>query len=190
MPSTAKTPPPEQGDVVFFLSDMIGTPALLHGKKIGKLYDLLILEHEKVAEVTHIIVNRPFGYKPLLVPMERVGGMNRDAIDLALESLESCEGEPEESQVLLKDHILDKKVIDLEGNEIDVVYDVKLVLRGGRLFATEVDFSKYGLLRRLGLRPVAKFVFRLAEKLKKETIPWTYVARLPEKIGSFKGNVQ
>ena len=190
MPTIAKMPPPEQGDVVFLLSDMIGTPVLLHGRRIGKLYDLLILEHEKVAEVTHIIVNRPFGYKPLLVPVERVGELSRNAVELAIDSPESFEGEPEENQVLLKDHVLDKKVIDLEGNEIDVVYDVKLVLRGGRLFATEVDFSKYGLLKRLGLRTVAKFVFRLAEKLKKETIPWTYVARLPEKIGSFKGNVQ
>ena len=28
MPTTAKMNPPELGDVVFFLSDMIGTPAL------------------------------------------------------------------------------------------------------------------------------------------------------------------
>jgi len=180
----------EQGDPVFFLSDMIGTPVRFRGKKIGKLYDLLIFEHEKVAEVTHIIVNRPFGHKALLVPLDRVGDVSRDAVELAIDSLESFEGEPGENQVLLKDHILDKKVIDLEGNEIDVVYDVKLVLRSGRLYATDVDFSRYGLLKRLGLRYVARFVFHLAEMLRKETIPWTYVARLPEKIGSFKGNVQ
>ncbi len=190
MQTTETIKVPEQGDSVFFLSDMIGAPAWFEGKKIGKLYDLLILEHEKVAEVTHVIVNRPFGYKALLVPLEKVGDLRRNALVLAIDALESFEGEPEENQVLLKDHILDKKVIDLDGNEIDVVYDVKLVLRDGRLYATDVDFSRYGLLKRLGLRYVAKFVFHLAEMLKKETIPWTYVARLPEKIGSFKGNVQ
>lgn len=190
MQTIDKTKPADQDDTVFFLSDMIGTPVRFQGRKIGKLNDLLILEHEKVAEVTHIIVTRPYGYKALLVPLARVGDLRRDAIELAIDAIETFEGEPGENQVLLKDHILDKKVIDLEGNEIDVVYDVKLVLRGGRLYATDVDFSRYGLLKRLGLRYVAQFVFQLAEMLKKETIPWTYVARLPEKIGSFKGNVQ
>ncbi|AJE04489.1 magnesium transporter MgtE N-terminal domain-containing protein [Geobacter pickeringii] len=179
-----------QNDQVFFLSDLTGIPVRNQGKKIGKLDDLLIVEHEKVAVVTHVIVNRPFGHKSLLIPFGKVGELKRDGIELSLPTVEAFEGEPEENQVLLKDHILDKKVIDLDGNEIDVVYDVKLVLRSGSLYATDVDFSRYGLLKRLGLRYVAQFAYHLAEMFKKETIPWTYVQRLPEKIGSFKGNVQ
>ncbi|MBT0663565.1 CBS domain-containing protein [Geobacter pelophilus] len=179
-----------QNDHIFFLSDLTGIPVCNQGKKIGKLDDLLIVEHEKVAEVTHVIVSRPFGYKSLMVPLARIDELKRDGIELSLQNLEAFEAEPEDNQVLLKDHILDKKVIDLDGNEIDVVYDVKLLLRNARLYATDVDFSRYGLLKRLGLRYVAQFVYHLAEMFKKETIPWTYVQRLPEKIGSFKGNVQ
>jgi hypothetical protein len=39
-------------------------------KKIGKLLDLIILEKDKVAEVTHVIVSRSFGYSSLDGTME------------------------------------------------------------------------------------------------------------------------
>ncbi|MGD0585474.1 MAG: CBS domain-containing protein [Oryzomonas sp.] len=175
---------------VYFLSDLIGAKVIVHGKKVGKLGDLLIREQEKIPEVTHIIVTRPFGHKTLLVPFERVETLELGKIVLDIPDITPFEGEPEETQVLLKDHILDKKVIDLDENEIDVVYDVKLVLRNGKLYATDVDFSRYGLLKRLGLRYFVEFVYHLAEMFKKETISWAYVQPLPEKMGSFKGNVK
>jgi flagellar motility protein MotE (MotC chaperone) len=175
---------------VFFLSDLIGAKVIVHGKKVGKLGDLLIREQEKIPEVTHIIVTRPFGHKTLLVPFDRMETLELGKIVLDIPDITPFEGEPEETQVLLKDHILDKKVIDLDENEIDVVYDVKLVLRNGKLYATDVDFSRYGLLKRLGLRYVVEFVYHLAEMFKKETISWAYVQPLPEKMGSFKGNVK
>lgn len=174
----------------YFLSDLVGAKVVVRGKKVGKLDDLLIREHEKIPEVTHIIVTRPFGHKSLLVPFEKVDTLGQDTVVLDIPDITAFEGEPEETQVLLKDHILDKKVIDLDGNEIDIVYDVKLVLRNRKLYATDVDFSRYGLLKRLGLRYVAKFVYHLAEVFKKETISWAYVQPLPERIGSFKGNVK
>lgn len=179
-----------QSESVFFLSDLIKISVLLRGKKIGKLNDLLIIEHGPLPEVTHLVVTRSFGHKSLLVPFERVRKLTRDGIELDLEAIEKYETEPSENQVLLRDHILDKKVIDLDGKEIDIVYDVKLQLRNQRLFVTDVDFSRYGLLKRLGLRYVAKFVYHLAEMFKKETISWTYVQRLPETLGSFKGSVK
>jgi CBS domain-containing protein/sporulation protein YlmC with PRC-barrel domain len=174
----------------FFLSDLIGAKVFVREKRVGKIADLIIREQEKIPEVTHVIVRRPFGHKPLMVPFERVSKLGHDRVILEIPDVTPFEGEPDESQVLLKDHILDKKVIDLDGCEIDVVYDVKLVLRNNRLYATDVDFSRYGLLKRLGLRYVAKFVYHLAEMFKKETISWTYVQPLPEKLGSFKGNVK
>ncbi len=174
----------------YFLSDLIGAKVIVQNKKIGKLDDLLIRENEKIPEVTHLIVSRHFGYKSLLVPFEHVADLTPDKVVLDISDIKPFEGEPEENQVLLKDHILDKKVIDLDDNDIDIVYDVKLVLRNRKLYATDVDFSKYGLLKRLGLRYVANFAYHMAEMFKKETISWAYVQPLPEKIGSFKGNVK
>ncbi len=181
---------PEADESVYFLSDIIHAKVISKGKKIGKLRDIAIVEHDKIPEVTHFIISRPFGYKPLLVPWERIMEIGKKSVTIDIESPEEYEGEPEEHQVLLNDHILDKKVIDMDDKEIDVVYDVKLVLRHGRLYVTDVDFSRYGLLKRLGLAPIAKAIYNLAEVFKKETLSWAYVQHLPEDIGSFKGNVK
>ena len=180
----------ENGGKVLFLSDLIGTKVFVGEKKVGKLQDLVIKEHEKLPEVTHLIVSRPFGYKSLLVPLERVAALERKRVVIDIQAVEKLEGEPKETEVLLADHILDKKVIDLDGKEIDVVYDVKLLLRDRRLFVTDVDFSRYGLLKRIGLKFVANFVYQLAEMFKKETISWAYVQPLPETMGSFRGAVR
>ena len=62
-----------------------------------------------------------------------------------------------EGAILLKDHILDKKILDMDDHEVEVVYDVKLALQNGKLYASEVDFSRYRLLRRIGLKKLANW---------------------------------
>ncbi len=174
----------------YFLSDLIGTKVLNGDKKIGKLGDIAVIEKEKLPIVTHFIVHRPFGCKPLLVPWQRVVAVNVHRIIIDLEVVEQYEGEAAEYQILLNDHILDKKVLDMDDNEIDVVYDVKLVLRNRILYVTDVDFSRYALFKRLGLEPLMKLLFGNSDAIKKETLSWSYVQPLPKDIGSFRGSVK
>ncbi len=180
----------ELAESVYFLSDMIGTKIFYNEKKIGKLRDIAIREHEKLPTVTHLYVSRPFGHKPLMIPWGNVTDISPCGIVVDLPALEQFEGEPAESQVLLNDHILDKKVLDMDDNEVDVVYDVKLVLRGKVLYVTDVDFSRYALFKRLGLKPIMKLLFSGTNLLKKETLSWSYVQPLPEDIGRFRGAVK
>jgi CBS domain-containing protein/sporulation protein YlmC with PRC-barrel domain len=180
---------PAQPEAVYFLSEIKEKKVLLNGKKIGWLSDIVIVDADKAAEVTHIVVERPFGYPSLLIPWEKVVSIN-DVVTVAIESVEKYEGKPAENMVLLRDHILDKKVLDLNGNEVEVVYDIKLVLRNNRLYVSDVDSSRYGLLRRIGLKGLANFIYGLAKKIRSDTIPWRYIERLPEQITSFKGDVK
>ncbi len=180
----------ETVDAVFFLSDLIGTKVLNGDKKIGKLGDIVIVEQGKLPFATHFIVHRPFGRKPLLVPWERVVYVNEKRTIVDLEVIEQFEGEPAESQVLLNDHVLDKKVLDMDDNEIDVVYDVKLALRNRVLYVTDVDFSRYALFKRLGLKSLMELLFGGTGLMNKETLSWSYVQPLPGHIDSFKGNVK
>ena len=55
-------------------------------------------------------------------------------------------------EVLLRDYLLDKKVLDMDDREVEVVYDIRLVRTGGRLYVADVDISRYGLLCRVGLK--------------------------------------
>jgi magnesium transporter len=176
---------------VFFLSEILGARALLaSGKKVGKLSDLLIKENGKVPVVTHFYITRPFGYPALLVPWENVKSLTNKTVEIDIESVEKYEGMPGEDAVLLKDYILDKKVLDLEGNEVEVVYDVKLVMRDNKLYVTDVDLSRYGFFRRMHLKSFANFLYNLANMLKSETLSWTYIQPLPQHLGRFRGDVR
>ncbi|MDA8387997.1 MAG: CBS domain-containing protein [Nitrospiraceae bacterium] len=182
---------PELVEAVYFLSDLIGIKVFNRdGKKIGRLQDMAIREDEKLPVVTYFVVKRPFGEKPLLIPWAKVAEVNPWEVIVGLESIGRYEGEPDPSQVLLNDHVLDKKVLDLDDNEVDIVYDIKLVLRNRILYVTDVDFSRYALFKRLGLKPVMKLLFGSTVLMKKETLSWSYVQPLPEHIGRFRGNVK
>ncbi len=185
--TTVSRSPPEE---VFFLSEVIGARVTLRGKKIGTLSDLVITETGKVPEVRQVVVARPFGKPSLLISWERVCSMETREIGVDIPGVKEFEGEPAENAVLLRDHILDKKVLDMEDREVEMVYDVKMVLKSQKLYATDVDTSRYGLLRRIGLAGLANFIYGLAEKIKDQTISWTYIQPLPTQIGSFRGDVK
>ena len=174
----------------FLLSDLIGLKALIGKKRIGKLADIVISDADKAPEVTHFFISRPYGDKSLMVPWAQVGEIGSHTLALAIEAPEAYEGEPVQGQVLLKDHLLDKKVLDCNDDEVEVVYDVKLALRRGQLYATDIDCSRAAFLRRIGLKRLSNWVRELASQIKDDTIPWSYVQRLPEDIGSFKGDLK
>jgi magnesium transporter len=176
------------GILEYFLSDLIGTKVFHRGRKIGKLADLVVVEREKVPEVTHVLVHRPFGDPPLGIPWDRVTSVSSERVEIAVDSLEQYVRQPQDGDILLNDHILDKKVLDVEDKEVEIVYDVKLSLRHGRLYVVGVDLSRAGLLRRMGLRGLARFL-GMAGKSPEHLLSWTYIRPLPTNLGSFKGTI-
>jgi CBS domain-containing protein len=157
-------------------------------KRIGRLSDLAIIETGKLPEVTQVIVSRSFGYASLTVPWDRVRLISNQEIVLDIgEDLTQYERAPHENLILLQDHILDKKILDLDDHEVEIVYDVKLAYQNDKLYAAEVDFSHYRALRRLGLRKLAKL---LTNRNKEDRVSWLYVQPLPQQLGSFAGNIK
>jgi len=173
----------------YFLTSILGNRVVWNKKKIGKLADIVIMDGN-IAEVTHFCVSRLFGYPSLLIPWEKIKSVSSKEIVIDIEKMEQYEAEPSDNMVLLRDHILDKKVLDLDGREVDIVYDVKLVSRNQKLYATDVDFSRYGLIRRIHLKFVADFIEKMADRIKDQTLSWTYIQPLPKQLGSFTGDVR
>jgi magnesium transporter len=173
-----------------FLTQLLGARAYLHGRKIGKVKDLVAIDQGKVAEVTHFQIARPLGDAPLLVPCQNVRSVSPREIILDIEEPKSYVREPSPDAVLLRDYLLDKKVLDLEDREVEVVYDVRLVFTGGRIYVVDVDISRYGLLVRLGLKGLAAFLYRRAGAARKRLIPWSYVQSLPPQLGTLQGNLK
>jgi magnesium transporter len=176
---------PEQG---YFLTEILGARVTMAGKKIGKLADVIIKENGSLPIATHFFVSRPFG-ESVVIPWDAIGTFDPKEIVLKVNDITRFDKEPDEKAVLLKDHILDKKAIDLDGREMEVVYDIKLVLRHNKLYVSEVDLSRYGLLRRMGLTRLVNFIYNLADSIREQTISWTYIQPLPEDIGRFRGDL-
>ncbi|MFH0770119.1 MAG: CBS domain-containing protein [Candidatus Peregrinibacteria bacterium] len=175
---------------VTYFTDVLGTKVIANGKKIGRLSDMIIVENEHLPNVTFLHIRRSFGNPALLIPWERVKVFGNREIVVHIEDVRSFEDNPAPGDILLKDHILDKKVIDVEDRDVEVVYDVKLILRNNVLFVSDVNISRYRLLRRLGLKWLAKALTFLRKDLRDEKIPWTFIQPLPPAIGSFRGDVK
>jgi len=179
-----------QPESIFFLSEVMKTNVLLNSEKIGKLLDLIIIEKDKVAEVTHIVVSRSFGYSSLMVPWNNVSSFSEKEITIDIDDVEKFACKIPEGFILLKDFILDKKILDLEEAEVEVVYDIKMVMRKNRLYITDVDSFEDARFRKLGLDKFANFIHIERNKSKDVLIPWSYVQALPSNIGSFTGDVK
>ena len=173
----------------FYLSEILNRAIFIKKNRIGRLSDLAIVETGKLPEVTHVVVSRSFGYPTLTVPWDKVLLISNHEIvlDISDQMLSQFEHAPHETLILLHDHILDKKILDLDDHEVEVVYDVKLAFQSGKLYAAEVDFSRYRALRRLGLNKLAKL---LTDRNTENRVSWLYVQPLPAQLGSFAGNVK
>jgi magnesium transporter len=174
----------------FNLSDLTKSRVYLRGKRLGKLEDLAVVDKDKYADVTHLCIGRPFGQSTIYAPWDKVKSLSSKEIIIDVDNVESYTGDLPSTFVLLNDHILDKRVLDIEDRELEVVYDVKLALMNGRLYVIEVDLSKYSLLRRIGLRWMAEWIYRSSEKNRDKVVPWSLVEPLPEKLGSFSGDLK
>ena len=173
-----------------YFSELIGLRVLSGEKKIGRLSDAIIIERRRCPEITYLYVTRSFGYPSLLIPWNDVTGIFKNYIEVSIEKPESCEGEPKDGDLLIRNYILDKKVIDLEDHEVEVVYDIRLVYRYGKMLLFEVDISRLGLLRRLGLKKLVSLFRRAGKEIDELSIPWIYVQPLPSTISRFKGDVK
>jgi magnesium transporter len=171
----------------FFLSEILDRKVYLKTKRVGRLADIVIVETGKFPEVSHFVVSRSFGYPSLLLPWDKLTLISNTEIVFDLTDPAEYERAPPEGSILLRAHILDKKILDMDDHEVEVVYDISLHFQGGKLYVSEVDFSRKRLLRRLGLKRVADWI---SEQRKETTVSWMYVQPLPEHLGTFKGHVK
>ena len=175
-------------DCEFYLTEIVGRRVYLKTRSIGKLKDFVIQENAgKVPEVTHLLVHQPYGDPLLLLPWVKITLISNTEIVSEITNADGYELNPLDNHIFLKDYILDKKILDMDDHEVEVVYDVKLLFQNERLFVTDVDFNRFRILRRMGFKKLANYLARYKEG---SSISWLYVQPLPETIGSFEGNVK
>jgi len=170
------------------LNSLIGIRVMLHGKKIGTISDIIMEMKSPLPVITHLYVGRLFGSLSLMIPWDNVLSITSEEAVINIPDIRSYEKEPEIHQIKLKDHILDKKVLDMEERDVDVVYDVRLVMTNNRLYVSDVDISVSGFLRRMGLGFLTRIINNNSQRGK--LIPWKYIQPLPAPLGRFRGDVK
>src|ERR1035437_7171240 len=134
----------------FNLSAVVRIPVIAKGERVGILDEFVIVDRDKYAEVTHLSISRPFGRPRLVVPWEEGTSFDYDKVVWEIDAVESYADAFPPSALLLKDFILDKKVLDQKGRDLAVVYDIEMALIDNKLLVVNVDLSTAPLPEAIG----------------------------------------
>ncbi len=174
----------QEPDLKMFLyfSDLLGRSVVdSEGRTMGKLADFKVRLGELFPKVTAVIVRKRRGGKLSSLPWDDVESL--DGVLMTLKPGAESRLEPvtvSNDEILLRDDLLDKQVVDTFGAKIERVNDVHLIIVNRDLRTVHVDFGPRGILRRLGwLRSIDRltgwlFAYTFPEKM----ISWKYVQPL------------
>jgi magnesium transporter len=160
-----------------FLSEILNRRVIdSEGKIIGKVVDLRAKLGELFPGVVSVRVRQKKPKKLLAFPWQSVKSMNGNVIRLKQDAEgQSIDLEIKEGEILLKEEILDKQVVDTYGAKIERANDLHLLLAEGRLRLVHVDFGIRGIFRRLGW---IRYVDALTN--------WFFAYQIPNKLLSWK----
>ena len=168
------------------LSEILNIKVVLHGKRIGKLADLIVEELGPVPHIVSFLVRPGFGDPDFVFPIETLVELDKKIMTVNVPDKENYRvAHLPEKTILLKDSILNKKVLDVEGREVSVVFNVTILQVNKKFYLSEVDFGRRSFYQRLGLLWLADLF-----NIKDESVSWTNVQHLPEDISGFKGDVK
>ena len=180
--TTAKEPIETDVNVFLFISEVLGRSVLdAGGSVVGRLADLKVKLGEMFPRVRGLTIVKPREKNPVEIGWHEVRSFNSTAVRLkpgADANVRPLETGPDE--ILLREELLDKQVVDTRGAKIERVNDIHLLFAQQELRVVHVDFGLRGILRRLGwLRRIDRtthwlFAYQIEEKM----ISWKYVQPL------------
>ena len=137
--------------VFLFLSHILGDNVVDDkSRPLGKIVDVVASLTEPYPVVTHILLK---GDKKKLrsLPWQGVSEAG-DKFSADSQSLEDFwEPSLSEGELLLKDTLLDKQIVDTDGAKVRRVNDLQFLKARGSLHLVHVDVGFRGLMRRVGL---------------------------------------
>ncbi|MCX6575586.1 MAG: CBS domain-containing protein [Candidatus Aminicenantes bacterium] len=161
------------------------------GTVVGKLADLKLRLGELFPTVATLVVKKRREKKLLELDWQEVQSLNTSMIRLnpgACKKFRPLEVNPQE--ILLRDELLDKQVVDTFGAKIERVNDIHLLIVNRDLRIVHVDYGIRGILRRLGwLKAIDFFTnWLFAYQFEEKMISWKYIQPLPS--GPAKQNLK
>lgn len=164
--------------VFLYLSELLGKNIVdSEGRSIGKLVDLAGNIGGIYPPVTDILVRLEKDRRTVLLPWQAIEAVNGTLTARPLLPEDFREPTPRSGELLLKETLLDKQVVDTDGAKIRRVNDLQFLMAKKLLFLLHVDVGFRGLLRRVGLEKPIGFILRilLDYVMTDQLISWKFV---------------
>jgi magnesium transporter len=163
--------------VFLFLSELLGRRIRdTGGASVGRVMDVVANLAEAYPPITEIVVaGRPRG-EPRCFPWAKIE--EREGIlVLPCGHDESRTLALQGDELLLKESLLDKQIVDTDGAKVRRVNDLQFLKINGGLYLVHVDVGFRGLMRRVGLMAVMDFFLKafFDYALGDHFISWKYV---------------
>lgn len=145
-----------------------------YGKKMGVLWDMAIVPGARSPSVARLVIKRRQQFWEF--PVENLNLFNRYVITFNdVEGVLRAFTEKDED-ILIKKHVLDKQILDVNGAKIVRVNDLKLGEGDGGVCVMGIDVGLNGILRRIDGGKAIQNIFTLLNKpIKENIISWNYL---------------
>jgi CBS domain-containing protein/sporulation protein YlmC with PRC-barrel domain len=167
--------------VFLFLSRILGKKIVgAEGKVLGRAYDLIAEFVEPYPAVTGLVFSPTLKKKFVMLPWKNVTDLNEE-VSVAISTVSELSAlglRP--GELLLREDLLDKQVVDTDGAKIRRVNDLQFLKTSHGLHLVHVDVGLRGLIRRVGLiKPFDAILQSLFDyKLSNQLISWKFVQPL------------
>lgn len=158
------------------------------GREVGLFWDLAIAPGARYPNVVSMILKDK---KRLVeIPVERIHLFNRFVV-----TIDSMEGGFEdyrqrEGDILVKRHVLDRQILDVNGAKVVRVNDLKLGEGNGSICVIGIDVGLNGILRRIdGGRFFQKALSTLRRPVKEQIIDWSFLQTINPHLQNLTLNV-
>ena len=172
----AANPEPQ---VFLFLSQILGKRIVdAEGRPLGKIVDLVASLAEPYPYVTDVVLRNREGL--FFFPWQIITDVDGKLVVHSLTPEVLREPVLREGELLLKDALLDKQVVDTNGAKVLRVNDLHLLKARNNLFLIHVDVGFRGLMRRVGLERTIDIFLRwfFDYTLSHRLISWMFVQTL------------
>jgi magnesium transporter len=145
-----------------------------YGRKAGVLWDLLIGPGAVYPYILKLIVKADGGLTE--VEAENLHLFNKFIITIKKEEGGLKTYQYQEGDILVRKHILDKQILDINGAKVVRVNDLKLGEADGAMCILGIDVGLNGILRRIDAgRAIQKLLALLGKPIKDQMINWHFL---------------
>ncbi len=157
---------------MFYLSELLNKNIYSNKKVFGKIIDAAVFESYPMPSLSKIAIKK--SGKKVTITAEAINFSHKYFL---LKSVQAPLLPYDENDFYLKEDLLDKQVIDIDGKRLVRVNDV-ILEANGELKVVGIDIGFAGILRRLGMNRIIKLQARI--------LPWQMIEAFDYETGNVK----